>query len=63
MKGTPSHALNIDTEDADSSRTSEIDFERPVSGDYVSIEDFKRLQVELDEFKRYPHVEILSLTA
>ena len=63
VKGTPSHALNIDTEDADSSRTSEIDFERPVSGDYVSIKDFKRLQVELDEFKRFSHGEILSLKA
>ena len=63
VKEAPSHALNIDTEDADSSRTSEIDFERPVSGNYVSIKDFKRLQVELDEFKRFSHREILSLKA
>eukprot|EP00112_Aurelia_sp_Birch-Aquarium-sp1_P015113 Seg3320.1 transcript_id=Seg3320.1/GoldUCD/mRNA.D3Y31 product="hypothetical protein" protein_id=Seg3320.1/GoldUCD/D3Y31 len=40
-----------------------MDFERPVSGDYVSIDDFKRLQVELDEFKRSSHGEILSLKA
>ena len=63
VKRTSSHALKIDTENADSSSTSEMDFERPVSGDYVSMKDFKRLKVELDEFKRFSHGEILSLKA
>ena len=53
----------IDTENEDLSRTSEMDFELPTSGEYVSVNDFKRLQVELEEFKRFSHGEILSLKA
>ena len=54
---------NIDTENDDFNQTSERDSEWPKSKDYVNVGDFKRIQAELEELKRFPHGEILLLKA
>eukprot|EP00795_Rhopilema_esculentum_P001861 gene1861-16357_t len=54
---------NIDTENEYFNPTSERDSEWPKSKGYVNVGDFKRIQAELEEFKRFSHGEILLLKA
>ena len=54
---------NIDTENDDFNQTSERYSEWPKSKDYVNFGDFKWIQAELEEFKRFSHGEILLLKA